>query len=219
MKNTLHILLCALFTTLIVAQEKDKVKIGINAGATLANFTGNDVADEYKYGFDFLAGLSLEVPLNNKFSAFMNINYERKTPKATFMEYGYDYNTGFEGMMRYEQKVILQYITVPLNIRYYIGSKKNFFINAGPYVSFYVDDIIKVNGETIREWRGSSDFKPVDFGVNLGAGTRLKVGNTSDINIELRNNFGLSNIDDTEGYSDVIKTNAFNLIVNWAFEL
>ena len=218
MKNTLLILLFTLFTTLIVAQEKDGIKIGINAGATLSNVRGD--ADDYNSSVDFLAGVSLEVPLSTNLAFITNINYERKTfSQDVYLEFDPNFDPLIDNTEKYKFKSTLQYISVPLNLKYYIGGKKNFYLNAGPYVAFFVDDVYKLDGENLKEWGTSSQLKEVDFGVNLGVGTRIGVNEYSNINIELRHNYGLSNIDDTPYEKYTIKTNAFNLIVNWAFEL
>lgn len=183
-----------------IASAQAEIKLGVNAGATLSNLRG-DVDDDFKSGFDFLAGFGLEVPVNEKLSLLANINYERKTIKATT-----DDNTSV--------KFRMHYITVPINAKYYLGAKKNFFIQAGPYAGFFLDDTFFIDGkEESYEIAGGSDFKLLDIGISTGIGTQFKVDHKHHISLSLRNNLGLTNVSDMS--SSTIKTNAFNFVLTW----
>lgn len=198
------LLLLLAISTSFFASAQGEIKLGINAGATLSNFTG-DSSEDFKYGFDFLVGFGLEVPLNEKLSLLANLNYERKTPK-TFTE-------GYNGR-EIPAKVRMHYITVPLNAKYYLGTKKNFFVQAGPYAGFFVDDTFFVDGkEQTSEIAGASDFKMLDLGISTGIGTQFKVDNKHHISLSLRNNLGLTNISDMPDYK--IKMNTFNFVLTW----
>lgn len=189
----------------IIASAQGETKLGINAGATLSNFTGNS-SEGFKYGLDFLIGFGLEMPLNDKLSLLANVNYERKTPKTSLLQ----------GANKTEipAKVRMHYITVPINAKYYIGSKKNFFVQAGPYAGFFIDDTFFIDGkEQTAELAGGSEFKMLDLGISSGIGTQFKVDNKHHISLSLRNNLGLTNISDMPDYK--IKMNAFNLVFTW----
>lgn len=198
------------------ASAQGEIKLGINAGATLSNFTG-DASEGFKYGFDFLVGFGLEVPLNDKLSLLANVNYERKTPKISLIdEYSiyYDYAKGDYAYDEIPAKVRMHYITVPINAKYYIGAKKNFFVQAGPYAGFFIDDTFFVDGkEQTSEIAGGSDFKMLDLGISAGIGTQFKVDEKHHISLSLRNNFGFTNISDMPDYK--LKTNAFNFVFTW----
>lgn len=188
-----------------IASAQGEIKLGVNAGATLSNFTG-DSSEGFKYGLDFLIGFGLEVPLNDKISLLANVNYERKTPEVSFLE-GAN-NREIPGKIR------MHYITIPINAKYYIGSKKNFFVQAGPYAGFFIDDTFFIDGkELTAELAGGSEFKMLDLGISSGIGAQFKVDNKHHISLSLRNNLGLTNISDMPDYK--IKMNAFNLVFTW----
>lgn len=194
-----------MLSTSFIISAQGEIKFGVNAGATLSNFTG-DSSEGFKYGLDFLIGFGLEVPVNDKLSLLANVNYERKAPKTSLLQ-GAN-NTEIPA------KVRMHYITVPINAKYYLGAKKNFFVQAGPYAGFFVDDTFFVNGkEQTSELAGGSEFKLLDLGISSGIGAQFKVDHKHHISLSLRNNLGLTNTSDMPDYK--IKMNAFNLVFTW----
>lgn len=191
-----------LFPLLISAQEK--TTIGINAGATFANI--NDGGEPWKYGFDILLGLSFEIPLEDRFSLLTNINYERKTAKET-VSHGFNFSNNTE------VRFTMNYITVPLNLKYYFDAKKKIFAHAGPYFGIFIDDTFTADGKIMTEIRGASEFKKIDLGLTFGIGTRINVDEKHYITLGLRSNLGLPNVSDMPNYD--ITTNSFNFIFTW----
>lgn len=226
MKTKFYFLLAALLPFIAAAQEgisgnNKNLRIGINAGGTLTSITneGADVAD-FDSGINFMVGASLEVPFAKQFSLLANINYERKSfNRDVIDDFDPDFDPIATSTSTIKYKARLQYITVPVDIRFYIDTKKKFFVNAGPYVAFYLDDTFKLGDDKLLEYEGDSNFKTAEFGVNMGIGGRFKMNDRSNLTIELRDNFGLTNINDYPEDSYHMNTNAFNLIVNWDFEL
>ena len=218
----LQLLLMLALPVLVAAQ--DKVKFGVNAGATLSDIRGSEYADDFKYGANYLVGISAELPLTERLSFAANINYEKKSPtqKITFM--GPDPQVPDPNDPAFRTGSIrvtntLNYIAIPLNLKYYIGSKKNFFATGGLFAAFLIDSSLRVDGDKVND-SGNSGFKTVDFGVNLGFGTKIKLNETQSLNIELRDNLGFANISNNNyPTSDTVRTNSINLIANWQFDL
>lgn len=212
MKLKYLLILCVLLPIMATAQGKEK--FAVNAGATLSKYTG-DSSEGFKYGFDFLVGFGFEMPINDNFSLLANVNYERKTSKTSFIdEINYDPISGGYNYEEAPAKVRMHYITVPVNAKYYFGSKKNFFVQAGPYVGFFIDDTFFFDGkEQTMEIAGGSDFKMLDLGLSSGVGVQFKTDDKHQVSLSLRNNLGLSNISDMSGYT--VKMNAFNFVFTW----
>ncbi|MDR6966748.1 hypothetical protein J2X31_000746 [Flavobacterium arsenatis] len=214
-----YLLLLLLVGSVAFAQEKPK--FGVNLGGTYANIRGNEAADKNKYDLNFLVGISVEVPLNERFSFVGNVNYERKTFKNTitapiFIDENFD---PIMNSRNVDVKVRLEYITLPLNLKYYFDSQKKVYINGGPFLGVFLDSTSKVEGEKTNE-DANGLFKSLDFGANLGVGTNFKINEKNSLNLELRHNYGLSNISDVRVVGDgSVKTNSFNLIANWQFGL
>ncbi|MGV3460698.1 MAG: porin family protein [Flavobacterium sp.] len=202
-----------------------QVKLGVNAGGTLASIRGNEIAEQNDPGFNFMAGVTLEVPISERLSFYTAVNYEGKTvardlpfdnlgqgnvpapDDPAFMQGGID------------AKYTLQYLTIPLNARYYFGTNKNFFVNGGPYVGIFLGESVKFNGDKI-DTDESDIYKTFDFGFNLGLGVRVLQTGRHSLDIELRDNLGLTNISDVPIYGNGrLRTNSLNLIASWSFTL
>lgn len=213
----LYLLFC-LLPCIALAQKYDtsNTKVGFNAGATFSGLRYDDNDVNSKYGFNFLIGASFELPLSERLSFLSNINYERKSSKAEFrIGQNHSGENPSNGNDFLELKPTLHYISIPLNLKYYIGVKKNFYINAGPYFSFLIEDKLKTNQDAGFNY--STNYESTDFGVNLGIGTTLSLSQKQNLNIEIRHNYGLKNINNSA--NNTLKTNAFNLILNWDFQL
>ncbi|KOS07362.1 hypothetical protein AM493_15935 [Flavobacterium akiainvivens] len=197
------------------ATDTKRLLFGFNAGATYAGLHGNNASGENNTTIDYLVGLSLEVPFNNNFSLIGNVNYERLafTRNIPFGS-GADASEG-----GYGTRLILQNITVPLNVKYYIGQSKDYYINGGAFVRYFVDQTVRINGEKVND-AGYGSFQDFTYGVNLGLGMCFDVNENNTINVEVRDNLGLSNITrQTATGANSVKTNSVNLIIAWQFEL
>lgn len=217
-KISLIILLCVFCFN--ISQSQNEWKLGFNFGGTLSNIRGNEVAELNNAAIDFLVGGSFEYLFTANTSLKTNINYERKS-------FSRDINIGaisdplnpsIEGN-DVKTRTTLSYLSIPVMVGYKFGSKNNFFINGGPFIGFFLDSGVKVDGDTINE--NSNDlFNSTDFGLAIGIGTKVKLNETNNLNIELRNNFGLSNISAVPLINDGdLKTNSLNLILNWEFDI
>lgn len=219
MRNCFFIML--FISTFTFAQNKPT--FGINAGGTYANVRGNESADRNEYDFNFLLGGSVEMPLSSKVSFLLNVNYERKTFQQDLNAAFFNpaLSDPFDPIVTSEFvniKVRLEYITIPLNLKYYLNERKNFFINGGPFVGVFLNSQSKANGTKINE-DGNGLFKTLDFGGNFGIGTRFKINEKYSLNLEIRHNYGLANISSVPVINGgSIKTNTFNLIANWQFD-
>jgi len=201
-----------------IASSQEKPLFGVNAGVTYSNIRGNEYADEFKYDADFLVGVSAEIPLSNKWSVSGNINYERKSFKRDFeviyLEFRDFNDTAFpKGNVKIRET--FSYLAVPINVRYYIGSKKQFFVNGGIYTAFFLDSKVKSDGKI--QPLDNDGFTTVEVGADLGAGYVFRLNDKNSLNVEIRDNLGLSNGSSSE--NSKFRTNSVNLILNWQFAL
>ncbi|MES2486593.1 MAG: porin family protein [Bacteroidota bacterium] len=226
MKKKLHTLLFALLPLAGFAQQIDTpftdtspLKLGFNVGATYAGIRGNDQAKANNSTIDYLIGISLEAPLNDDFSLIGNVNYERlaltRTVPFASINDPFDPVVSENG---YGTRLTLQHITVPINLKYYIGESKGYYVNGGVFVRYFLGQSVRINGEKV-DGGSYGSFQDFTYGINLGLGMRFTIDEKSAINVELRDNLGLSNITrqpTVNGGS--VKTNSVNLIVNWQFD-
>lgn len=217
----LHLLLLLALPILSSAQEE--IKYGINAGATFSDIRGDGYAADFSYGAGYMAGLSMEVPLNQRFSFCTGINYERKSSiKKTSFSYnetiiGPD-GTAVQFPVEGNGKITtrLDYIVVPVNLKYYLDIWETYYATGGGFVAYALNEGYTLKGD--KPMAGyQQNYENLDYGVSFGIGTKFKLNRTQEVNIELRDNLGLANITDID--SDKISTNSINLILNWQFSL
>lgn len=207
----------------VLASAQDKTTFGINAGATFADLRGNGYAEDFDYGVNYLVGLSMESPINDRLSFVMNLNYEKKSPRETIVlgDVGDgpipDPDDPAFGKGEIKANTVLHYISVPLHLKYYIGAKKNFFATGGLYGAVLAGTGFRMNGSK-RPDTGNTGFMTFDYGLNFGVGTRFKLTETQNLNIELRDNLGLPLIMD-DLVTGEARINSINLILNWQFSL
>ena len=76
-----------------------------------------------------------------------------------------------------------------------------------------------VDGDKVNE-DSNEIFKKVDFGWSLGIGKKFKINEKNKLSVELRDNLGLQNISDVPVQGNgTVKTNSFNLILGYEFNL
>lgn len=198
----------------LFAAAQNNAKFGVNAGATLSDIRGNDGLDVYKNALDYLVGLSFEFPLNENLSVLANVNYERKSfvQKIHIEQVDFDPIINPDNLSKVNLRATLQYVSIPVNIKYYFGANKNFYVHGGPYAAVFIDDIFKANGATLNQSSGVSDFKRVDIGFTLGAGARFTLDPKHNFSVGVRNNLGLININKADGE---VRTNSLNLVLTF----
>jgi len=179
------IILLLFFTTQSFAQ----VRFGLKAGLNLANMTDKDDDDtysnDYKMKPGFHLGVTAEISISDKFAFEPGLLFTTKGFKVT--------ESGYSG------KANLNYLEVPMNavFKHDLGTAK-LLIFAGPYVGFALSGKATGDGDDYTFKIGTNsdedDLKPLDLGLNFGAGVEIK-----SITISLQYGFSLANI---AAYSD-----------------
>ncbi|MDY7396956.1 porin family protein [Aureibaculum sp. 2210JD6-5] len=195
--------------------SQNEMRIGINAGANYSKFRGNELIDETNADFGFLAGVSLEYFLSEKFSLKTNLNFERKSIKKTSNNI-----VDFEGMPtgEIEIKTNYDYLVLPMLVKYKFNETSGFYVNGGPFLGYLLSNKSRAEGYDEDDFTSLS--KKIDVGVSIGLGAKFQLTGKNELGIELRNNLGLINTSDVEVYKDgSIKSNSLNLLLTWDFEI
>lgn len=212
-KYIIALFLIALITDLAYSQEEktnNETKFGINGGISYSKFRGNDLIKKSNADLGLLFGISFEYYLNEDFSIKANLNFENKSISNDDIYFADDY------ILETKAKASHKYIVLPIMAKYNFGKNKNFFVNGGPFIGYLLKVTSKTSGYPDSDF--SDLFKKTDFGLSIGIGTKIPLNEKSNLNIEVRENLGLSNISDVPVYDDgTLKTNSLNLIVNWDF--
>lgn len=208
------ILFTLALTASLFASAQNNIKFGVNAGATLSDIRGNNALDVYKNALDYLVGLSFELPLNDNLSLLANVNYERKSyvHKIQFEQVDFDPVINPDDLDKVNLRITMQYISVPVNLKYYFGAKKNFYVHGGPYAAVFIDDKFKFDGKEVDEISGGSDFTTLDFGITAGVGAQFRLDPKHIFSVGVRNNLGLANV--SKMGADV-RTNSLNMVLTF----
>jgi Outer membrane protein beta-barrel domain len=181
--------LVLLLTGSIHAQN---LSYGFHAGTAIGKVVGKEdnVSITMNNLISIQAGFIAEFPVSKKISIQSGINFLQKGGKLTEDFFGSE----AEISMR------LNTIEIPVYALYNArGNKGNFFIGAGPAVSFTMsgNTIAKYNGEEEKEKlkfgndAENDNIRAFDFGVNVLAGYQFNSG----IFIGASHNFGIRNME------------------------
>lgn len=187
------------FSTVAQAQRRGRggsdVSLGLKAGASLTNLTGND-AKNLDNLFGFHAGVFANITLSSLFAFQPELLYSQK---------------GFKSSAANDYNLRLHYIDVPLAFHVNTGG---LFFEAGPQVGFLVSAKGNSGNVSVDVKEG---YNTVDVGYLFGLGYQLKHG----LGVGLRYNGGFTSIDKatTIGnvtYQDKARNSAFQLYLTYS---
>jgi len=161
-----------LMTGAVTAQH---MNIGIKGGLNLFDIESDDNSTN-----DWKAGIHLG--LLGHFHLSETLAFQ---PEVVFSGQGAKITSGVV-----DSKLKLDYINVPLLIQYMFDN--GFRIQAGPQIGFLMAAKSDINDNDIDV---KSNYKSVDFGLGIGASY---VHPPTGFGIDLRYNFGLSNINEND---------------------
>lgn len=183
------ITLLAVFIIALSINAMPQLSVGPKAGI---NLTQQKFTSEYKvFRKGFVGGVMLKYEANKVFSL---------QPELLFAQKGV--HTAEDGEDFHDK--LLNYIELPVLAKILVGKDEiNFYINAGPYTAFlisgrtsYSKTKIVLGADVVLEDNSPIDFDEdhkqnrLDFGLSMGLGLGLEVGNTGRLIIDLRWDIG-----------------------------
>ncbi len=100
-----------------------------------------------------------------------------------------------------------------------------FFVNGGPFIGYLLNSgyTSKVNSsyDFPNDSGSTTDYNnKLDFGLTLGFGKAFELNDGSSIVVEIRDNIGFAKTNKNGTYDgNSVKSNSFNLVLGWAFDL
>ena len=184
----------------VTVSAQSQVKFGIKAGANMATMSGDgwddletlrSVSVEKKYLMGMAGGLFVELPLGTGVVSLQpEVLYVMKGAKAEVTEDGETYT----------EKLKNDYLEVPVLIKYNFttaGSAKPFMF-VGPVAAFNIASKIQVEDPPAEDSTlGDFDIenaKSLDFGLTIGAGLGLAMGQSGKLTFDLRYTIGLGDV-------------------------
>jgi len=169
-----------------------QVQFGVKAGANFSTLTGSDVSGA-KTLVGFHGGGLVSVPIFSTFTLQPEVLYSMQGAKGTESETDITLHQN--------------YVNVPVLFKYNHAS--GFFAATGPQIGFLVSAKAKEGGETTDV---KSYYKSTDFSWAVAIGYKLPSINAG---IDVRYNFGLTNIADYSGAD--VKNSVFQVGLFYLF--
>lgn len=190
--------------------------IGIEGGPNYSFLRGNDNISELTDPLlGFTAGFAFQYHFSDLLSIRTGPSFERKGCSQTYTVPAY----GPGGLNTTEEKlhVNFDYVTLPVLVRASFGDQFRFFVNAGPYVGYLLNQTSV--DHTKKKYVNTDSYKKLDYGVSGGLGIAIPIGDQFDFNVEIRDNFGLADVNDTPVASNVMMHNCTSLLVGFTYIL
>ena len=183
MKNVLNLKIMGLLAgfMLMITIVQAQPKFGFRAGVNISNQQfkqGNlTVEPESKFGLDL--GFVSDIPLGEVVSF---------APELHWLQKGYKIEN-FDGPLFDNATATLNYLELPLLIKFNFGETAKFFVMGGPSIGYLLDGNLEYDG--IDDDSFLDDANRLELGAHLGAG--IGVG---PLVIDVRYLLGISNISD-----------------------
>jgi opacity protein-like surface antigen len=201
MKKQLLIITTCLFTLYSInAQDKGDFEFGGHLGLNLANVStiyGQEITDA-RVAFNI--GALGEYYFSDRWGVKMKIIYDNKGWADGFI-------TNEDTDVTVITDFKLNYITVPVMANWHFGSRRNWYLNFGPYAGFLInaeDSELEID---VKE-----AFNTTEFGLAYGIGYKFSLNEKSKLFVEYDGQSGLTDIFDENGGDSVISNrSSFNL--------
>lgn len=201
-------MICSLMACSI-ATKAQQVKFGVKGGVNLStlSFENHDYDVHNKVGFFVGPTAKMSLPVKG-LGLDASVLYDQRSGEA-FLQ--------IAGGRNYWTTIKRHHITVPINVRYDIGTRNfGFFVFAGPQVGFNVG-----GSEPTRMDYGDWEPRSVVFGMNAGLGIMIidHLQLSANYNLVFKKDADISiNRDNSDyRYVDTSKMNAWQLSLSYYF--
>jgi hypothetical protein len=170
--------------------QKGSWGAGIEGGPGLSFIYGSQsIYDQSKFSLAGAAGIFSEYGFARNFSAKLALHYERISTRTN----NYSAMLPPGGMLQDN----LDYLSLPLLVKWSFGGRIRFFVNAGPCLSLLLKEslwYLPENGSKGKLAEETYAYNPFNLAATAGCGMAIPVGKILLVTLEVRNNFGVVNI-------------------------
>ena len=218
MKKLIPFFIALSLATSVYSQSN--FELGLETGPNISTIYGNSfITSNNNPKIAFYAGIGLQYNISNHLAFRTGIGFERKG--TTYERDIFDSTNAKIGELNYFSN--FNYLTLPLLLRYSIGQKTKFFINAGSSLGFMVSQKEVSDARPTfskSEFSNYDIFNKLDVGFVSGIGVSQPVSNALKLSIELRNNLGLLAVNDYVIIgNDDFKFNSLNALLSASYSL
>ena len=170
--------------------QKGVWSIGIEGGPGLSLIYGSEsVYSHPEPALSGVAGIFGEYGFLPKFSAKLALQYERI---STFTD-NHSALLASGGRLKYN----LDYISMPVLVKWHTRGRISFFVNAGPSLSLLLQEslwYLPDNGSKEKVANETNAYHVINLAVTAGAGISFPVWKRILLSLEVRDNLGILNI-------------------------
>lgn len=183
MKKFIYTLVGLLFA--LSAWSQSNWSVGVQAGENFTNLNG-DVSSQYRLGFSF--GAHASHYLLEKWVLRLEANFERKGAEQIFPDNPFDPNVPNE--------IRLDYISLPVLLRYSTGEKWKYIIGGGLAVSYLMQETSTFENVVLTQ---TDDFNRVDADLIACTGLAYPIKDKLTVGFDFRANFGMVDVNRSPG--------------------
>lgn len=197
-------LLIALILLLSISSIFSQTKVGVELGPSFSNLRGDFLPSTKKAITNLTVGGFIETDINGPWSFKGLVLVERKGYTFDVSDINIFNPTDDPIFINVETNPNTTYLTLAPLMKYVLGEAVQFYINAGPFVGFVLEN--------------ESPSNSTDFGAIGGIGIQ-KSYNAVSLFIEGRGSLGLANTFESNLSPGTIKTSAIYILVGIAFDI
>lgn len=202
--KALAILFCITLFYVSASGQTHKWQIGLEGGTSIFFLRGDAVPQVLEPSLGYIGGISAQYHITPRFSLKSGIAFEKKQMK---IEASITDSVGaFAGTLQINLN--FYYYNFPLLAQLTFGNEIQFFVNAGPYLGQLIQQTnITEARDSQPEMRVefTESYKDIDLGLAAGCGVAMSLGDRIFLNLEIRDNLGLYDID---AFNGEIRTNS-----------
>ncbi len=198
---------CSLVGVVAIAQNGPQLntpkkfisEVEFFAGPSVTNFWGSGRSTDQVLNFRYAFGAAASHQLDEQFDVNVSLIFERKGSKVEYNEIYFN-DDGTTQDARYEQGDKIDYVNLAASIRYCFGSKRNFHVGLGPFMSRVqkvrnYTNIYDLQDRLIEShYLSGNSYNHFDYGLKTAVGYKFTVRPKLLINSQLLYTLGLSDI-------------------------
>lgn len=208
----------ALLLSITVVKAQLGSHIGFNVGPSISVFHGSDYAENFRSKTGLAAGITYQYAFNTTFALHTGLLYESKgiTSRVTLDPFDIDVRT----------RSNFSYLAIPVLFRAHLMPDKKLrpFINAGPYFGFLMRQMNVQRSDNngnidIERTNNTDNFNAFDVGLSGGIGLDFLITSNMHLDLEVRDNLGFYNINESNDADFRLKNNSLNFLIGMQFSI
>lgn len=178
------------FVPMVTMSQTGNLNVGVYLGGGISN-TNSFLTP----GFAKTGGISLGYKLDNNLTIISGIAYQY----IEVRDFINAIDSLGEQMFNLEIKHKYEFVTIPVMLRYSFGKNDKFkyFVNAGTYAAFLLNQnlwSLDLENNSINQLSNIESYRRMGAGIAFGGGLSFALSDGLNLDIEIANNLGITNL-------------------------